>query len=229
MWRENAEQSYTTEAMDTAMLRVVWILLQESGLDIATGEWSGYCYRSGLDIATGEWSGYCYRRVVWILLQESGLDIATGEWSGYCYRSGLDIATGEWSGYCYRRVVWILLQESGLGTAHAPSARAYGTTVPWPWQRACKVASVSLWPGFTSANQLSVWNASLQLLIHDQFQCFEIHKGRWEIQIPSSPMICSITACQNMSCTCNIKRPSFSKLTVRGSKPSTAVICGLTN
>ena len=42
------------------------------------------------------------------------------------------------------------------------------TTVLGPGKRACKIASRSLWPGFASANQLSVSNASPQLLIHDQ-------------------------------------------------------------
>ena len=41
------------------------------------------------------------------------------------------------------------------------------TTVLGPGKKACKIASRSLWPGFASANQLSVWNASPQLLIHD--------------------------------------------------------------
>ena len=36
------------------------------------------------------------------------------------------------------------------------------TTVLGPGKRACKIASRSLWPGFASANQLSVWNASPQ-------------------------------------------------------------------
>ena len=39
------------------------------------------------------------------------------------------------------------------------------TTVLGPGKRACKIASGPLWPGFASANQLSVWNASPQLLI----------------------------------------------------------------
>ena len=54
------------------------------------------------------------------------------------------------------------------------------TTVRGPGKRAFKIASRSLWPGFASANQLSVWNASPQLLIHDHlpFASSVILKGR---------------------------------------------------
>ena len=54
------------------------------------------------------------------------------------------------------------------------------TTVLGPGKRACKIASGSLWPGFASANQLLVWNASPQLLIHDHlpFSTSVILKGR---------------------------------------------------
>ena len=74
------------------------------------------------------------------------------------------------------------------------------TTVLGPGKRACKIASRSLWPGFASANQLSVWNASPQLLIHDHlpFSSSVILKDRvqnsrswrsWRSQIKSTNQI----------------------------------------
>ena len=71
------------------------------------------------------------------------------------------------------------------------------TTVLGPGKRACKIASRSLWPGFASANQLSVWNASPQLLIHDHlpFSSSVILKDRvqnsrsWRSQVKSTNQI----------------------------------------
>ena len=71
------------------------------------------------------------------------------------------------------------------------------TTVLGPGKRACKIASRSLWPGLASANQLSVWNASPQLLIHDHlpFSSSVILKDRvqnsrsWRSQVKSTNQI----------------------------------------
>ena len=71
------------------------------------------------------------------------------------------------------------------------------TIVLGPGKRACKIASRSLWPGFASANQLSVWNASPQLLIHDHlpFSSSVILKDRaqnsrsWRSQVKSTNQI----------------------------------------
>ena len=71
------------------------------------------------------------------------------------------------------------------------------TTVRGPGKRAFKIASQSLWPGFASANQLSVWNASPQLLIHDHlpFSSSVVLKGRvqnsrsWRSQVKSTNQI----------------------------------------
>ena len=67
-----------------------------------------------------------------------------------------------------------------LDKPHPRFARANSTTVLGPGKRACKIASGSLWPGFASANQLSVRNASPQLFIHDHlpFVSSVILKGR---------------------------------------------------
>ena len=58
-------------------------------------------------------------------------------------------------------------RTSKAGIWHPRFAGANGTAILGPGKRACKIASGSLWPGFTSANQVSVWSASPQLLIHD--------------------------------------------------------------
>ena len=87
-------------------------------------------------------------------------------------------------------------------TCHPRFARAYGTTIPWPWQKSLQnCVCVSVVRILLSQSTVSVkclatitysWSASVFWNSH----------RTWEIWIPSSPMICSITACQNMLCTC---------------------------
>ena len=102
--------------------------------------------------------------------------------------------------------------QAGLPILALPGPNS--TTVLGPGKRACKIASGSLWPGFAIANQLSVWNASPQLLIHDHhaFSSSVILKGRvqnsrsWRSQVKSTNQItrnqgntCHTRGCHNQA------------------------------
>ena len=95
----------------------------------------------------------------------------TWRYSKRCGRTWVKLDLLGWD----RMNFWACLQVSILALPGPNS-----TTVLGPGKRACKIASRSLWPGFASANQLSVWNASPQLFVHEHFpfSSSAILKGR---------------------------------------------------
>ena len=131
--------------------------------------------------------------------------------SVYSTRTGQPGGAAELSALACSCTHWLrkLALNSRLHILALPGPNS--TNVLGPGKRACKVASGSLWPGFASTNQLSVWNASPQLLIHDYlpFSSSVILKGRvqnlrswhsWRSQVKSTNQIT-----RNQGSTCHTR------------------------
>ena len=146
-------------------------------------------------LASGTWRQWCWYRVCWANQRNQWLCIM------------FPVYSWEEAGNIWQHPATVADQDK-LPLLHLAILALPGpnsTTVRGPGKRAFKITSQSLWPGFASANQLSVWNASLQLLIHDHlpFSSSVILKGRvqnsrsWHLRIKS---INQITRNQGNTC-----------------------------